>query len=148
MSEEKSIDVELSVAAKSVTVGLEFSKASVKESGSSTTTSDSNAISISCDVLAEHRMYAYITADTYRTKVPWKGKMTKIYWDGSQKVEDIEGIYEAIRIADINVNYGPMTPLSDAVIEDTGASKDGSNSVNMNSAFGSSDDFSRNLVLF
>ena len=87
MSEEKSIDVELSVAAKSVTVGLEFSKASVKESGSSTTTSDSNVISISCDVLAEHRMYAYITADTYRTKVPWKGKMTKIYWDGSQKVE-------------------------------------------------------------
>ena len=148
LSEEKSIDIAGSVKAGGVKVSTEFSAAFVKDSGESTTTSDSNAISMSCDVLAEHRMYAYITADTYRTKVPWKGIMTKVYWDGSHVEEEIEGMYEAIRVADINVNYGRMTPLSESVNDDYGASKDGSTNVNMDSAFGSDDDFSRNLVWF
>ena len=39
-------------------------------------------------------MYAYVTADTYKTKVPWRGKMTKLYWNGEKEVENVEGIYE------------------------------------------------------
>ena len=76
-------------------------------------------------------MYAYVTADTYKTKVPWKGKMTKVYWNGDREVEDVEGIYEAIKIMDINVNYGRMTPLSQSAFEDNGASKEGASEVNM-----------------
>ena len=91
----------------------------------------SSSISVTVDVLAEHRMYAYVTADTYKTKVPWKGKMTKVYWNGDREVEDVEGIYEAIKIMDINVNYGRMTPLSQSAFEDNGASKEGVSEVNM-----------------
>ena len=71
--------------------GASFSAAWSQEMGTSNTKSQASAVSVTCDVLAEHRMYAYVTADTYRTRVPWKGKLTKFYWDGSMNVEDIEG---------------------------------------------------------
>ena len=57
--------------------------------------------------------------------------MTKVYWNGDREVEDVEGIYEAIKIMDINVNYGRMTPLSQSAFEDNGASKEGASEVNM-----------------
>ena len=56
------------------------------------------------------------------------------------------GMYDAIRIADINVNYGRMTPLGQSVMEDNGASATGSESVNMESAFGSADNYSTRLA--
>lgn len=55
-------------------------------------------------------------------------------------------MYDAIRIADINVNYGRMTPLSQSAMEDNGASATGSESVNMESAFGSADNYSTKLA--
>ena len=55
-------------------------------------------------------------------------------------------MYDAIRIADINVNYGRMTPLSESAMEENGASATGSASVNMESAFGTADNYSTNLV--
>ena len=126
--------------------GMSFSAAWSEEQERADTKSQASAVSVTCDVLAEHRMYAYVTADTYRTRVPWKGKLTKIYWDGSRNVEDIEGMYDAIRIADINVDYGRMTPLAESSLEDDGATAAGSVSVNMESAFGSAETFSKKLA--
>ena len=54
-------------------------------------------------------------------------------------------MYDAIRIADVNINYGRMTPLAQSAMEDNGVSETGSNSINMESAFGSADNYSRNL---
>ena len=73
---------------------LAFSHAWNKEISESETRSESSSIAVSVDVLAEHRMYAYVTADTYKTKVPWRGKMTKLYWNGEKEVENVQGIYE------------------------------------------------------
>ena len=97
ISTEQSIDLEISLETEvdddnSASMELAFSIGWAKERGSSETKSQTSTVAVTCDVLAEHRMYAYVTADTYRTRVPWKGKITKIYWDGSIKVEDIEGI--------------------------------------------------------
>ena len=143
---ENAINVDFQAEVGDVNLGLAFSRMWTEESEESTTESQTSTISVLCNVLAEHRMYAYVTADTYRTKVPWKGKITKVYWDGSQKVEDIEGMYDAIRIRDINVNYGRMTPLSESAYEDSGASASGSESINKEAAFGTADDYSRNLA--
>ena len=95
-SAENAITAEIGLEAKinddnKSELGMSFSAAWSQEMGTSDTKSQASAVSVTCDVLAEHRMYAYVTADTYRTRVPWKGKLTKFYWDGSMKVEDIEG---------------------------------------------------------
>ena len=56
-------------------------------------------------------------------------------------------MYDAIRIADINVDYGRMTSLAESSLEDNGATAEGSESINMESAFGSADNYSNKLGL-
>ena len=56
------------------------------------------------------------------------------------------GMYDAIRIADVKIDYGRMTPLSEAALEDNGASQNGSQSLNFDSAFGSADNFATSIA--
>ena len=51
------------------------------------------------------------------------------------------GWYEAVRIDDVKVNYGRMTPLSESAFDDVGATSEGSQSINLESAFGKRDEF-------
>ena len=97
VSTENAVDVELELGYESednqnaASLELAFSYAWAKEKGSAETKSRTSSVAVTCDVLPEHRMYAYVTADTYRTRVPWKGRMTKIFWDGSFTEEEVAG---------------------------------------------------------
>ena len=99
--------------------GVSFSaSASVSYStGEEKTETQVDSIEASIEVPDISKIRAAVVANRYTTKMSYTAELTKIYYDGEESTELIQGVYDGVNINEVQVQYGSIIALGTEEIE-------------------------------
>ena len=95
----------------SATTTVQVSTTTEFSTGEERTFTETQSTTASLELPAKSRCQAVITVTNYKADIPFTATVRKVYFDGSESISVISGVYKGVQQSGAHVSYGETVPM-------------------------------------
>lgn len=103
---EAEIEASVPIIGAGITTTFSASTTSTFTTGETKTTTHVDSIAAEVTLPKRSKVVATIYGTEYKSDIPYTAKIRKVYYDGTETLANMAGIYKGVTVLEINVHYG------------------------------------------